>query len=99
MAQPWRLDHSTVLDGDGNPVAIITDPAGNAVGERIEWPWFYDEALPESYAQAEDNAALIIAAPVMLAALMDIQKHVDMSNTAYKRAWQIAEDAIQKAIA
>ena len=99
MAQTWRLDHSTVLDSDGNPVAIIADPAGDANGERIDWPWVYGEALPESHVQAEANAALIIAAPAMLAALMDIQKHVDMSNTAYKRAWQIAEDAIQKAIA
>jgi hypothetical protein len=69
MAQPWRLDHSTVLDSDGNPVAIIADPAGDANGERIEWPWVYDEALPESHVQAEANAALIIAAPDMLAAL------------------------------
>ena len=76
MAQPWRLDHSTVLDGDGNPVAIITDPAGNAVGERIEWPWVYDEALPESYAQAEYNAALIAFAPVMLAALKDVAEQI-----------------------
>ena len=97
MTQTWRLDHSTVLDNDGNPVAIIADPAGD--GGEIEWPWVYDEALPESHVQAEANAVLIAAAPDMLAAFMDIQKHVDMSNTAYKRAWQIAEGAIQKAIA
>ena len=67
MAQTWRLDHSTVLDSDNNPVAIIADPAGD--GGEIEWPWVYDEALPESHVQAEANAALIIAAPDLLAAL------------------------------
>ena len=72
MAQPWRLDHSTVLDSDGNPVAIIADPAGDANGERIEWPWVYDEALPESHVQAEANAVLIAAAPDLLAALQDV---------------------------
>ena len=75
MAQPWRLDHSTVLDGDGNPVAIITDPAGNAVGERIEWPWVYDEALPESHVQAEANAVLIIAAPDLMEAAQAALDH------------------------
>ena len=69
MAQTWRLDHSIVLDNDGNPVAIIADPAGDGGGERIEWPWVYDEAPPASYAQAEDNARLIAAAPELLAAL------------------------------
>jgi hypothetical protein len=97
MTQTWRLDHSTVLDNDGNPVAIIADPAGDGNGERIEWPWVYDEALPESHVQAEANAVLIAAAPDMLAAFMDIQKHVDMSNTAYIRAWEIAEAAIANA--
>ena len=65
--RPWRLDHSTVLDNDGNPVAIIADPAGDGGGERIEWPWVYDEAPPASYAQAEDNARLIASAPELLA--------------------------------
>jgi hypothetical protein len=69
MTRPWRLDHSTVLDNDGNPVAIIADPAGDGGGERIEWPWEYDEAPPASYAQAEDNARLIAAAPAMLEAI------------------------------
>ena len=72
MAQTWRLDHSTVLDDDGNPVAIIADPAGDGGGERIEWPWdmaWYDEAPPASYAQAEDNARLIASAPAMLDAI------------------------------
>ena len=72
MTRPWRLDHSTVLDGDGNPVAIIADPAGDGNGERIDWPWVYDEALPESHVQAEANAALIAAAPDLLAALQDL---------------------------
>ena len=69
MTQSWRLDHSTVLDGDGNPVAIIADPAGDGDGERIDWPWYYDAPPPDSYAQAEDNANLIAAAPKMLAAI------------------------------
>ena len=69
MTRPWRLDHSTVLDNDGNPVAIIAAPAGDGGGERIEWPWVYDEAPPASYAQAEDNARLIAAAPELIEAL------------------------------
>ena len=69
MTQSWRLDHSTVLDNDGNPVAIIADPAGGGNGERIDWPWYYDAPPPDSYAQAEDNANLIAAAPKMLAAI------------------------------
>jgi hypothetical protein len=73
MAQTWRLDHSTVLDNDGNPVAIIADPAGD--GGEIEWPWVYDEALPESHVQAEANAVLIIAAPDLLAAAQAALKH------------------------
>jgi hypothetical protein len=69
ITRPWRLDHSTVLDNDGNPVAIIAAPAGDGGGERIEWPWVYDEAPPASYAQAEDNARLIASAPELLSAL------------------------------
>jgi hypothetical protein len=74
MTRPWRLDHSTVLDNDGNPVAIIADPAGDGGGERIEWPWVYDEAPPASYAQAEDNARLIAASPDLLAALRQLME-------------------------
>ena len=73
MAQTWRLDHSTVLDNDGNPVAIIADPAGD--GGEIEWPWVYDEALPESHVQAEANAVLIIAAPDLLEAAQAALDH------------------------
>jgi hypothetical protein len=73
MAQTWRLDHSIVLDNDGNPVAIIADPAGD--GGEIEWPWVYDEALPESHVQAEANAVLIIAAPDLLAAAQAALDH------------------------
>jgi len=77
MTRPWRLDHSTVLDNDGNPVAIIADPAGDGGGERIEWPWEYDEAPPASYAQAEDSARLIVAAPAMLEAIATAGRIVD----------------------
>ena len=75
MTQSWRLDHSTVLDNDGNPVAIIADPAGDGDGERIDWPWYYDAPPPDSYAQAEDNAALIAAAPELLAAAQAALEH------------------------
>ena len=76
MTPPWRLDHSTVLDNDGNPVAIIAAPAGDGGGERIEWPWVYDEAPPASYAQAEANARLIASAPDLLAALKDVAEQI-----------------------
>jgi hypothetical protein len=97
MAQTWRLDHSTVLDNDGNPVAIIADPAGD--GGEIEWPWVYDEALPESHVQAEANAALIAAAPDLLAALQDLMAVEGEPGMAEElsAAWLQALDAIAKA--
>ena len=52
---------------------------------------------PMSEESTRANAVLIAAAPDMLAAFMDIQKHVDMSNAAYIRAWEIAEAAIANA--
>ena len=73
MTQTWRLDHSIVLDNDGNPVAIIADPAGD--GGEIEWPWVYDDGTwppDRANVQAKANAALIIAAPDLLAALQDL---------------------------
>jgi len=106
MAQSWRLDHSTVLDGDGNPVAIIADPAGDGNGGRIDWPWYYDAPPPDSYAQAEDNAALIAAAPDLLEALKALVEsienvnfgvHDDDGQTYDAIPWAQAEDAIAKA--
>ena len=97
MTQTWRLDHSIVLDNDGNPVAIIADPAGD--GGEIEWPWVYDEALPESHVQAEANAALIAAAPDLLAALQDLMAVEGEPGMAEElsAAWLQALDAIAKA--
>ena len=102
MTRPWRLDHNTVLDNDGNPVAIIADPAGDGGGERIEWPWEYDEAPPASYAQAEDNARLIVAAPAMLSAIATAGRIVDQlldrpRMSADERAYALsrASDALE----
>jgi len=104
--RPWRLDHSTVLDNDGNPVAIIAAPAGDGGGERIEWPWVYDEAPPASYAQAEDNARLIASAPDLLSALtalvesienVNFSVHDDDGRTYDTIPWAQAEAAIAKA--
>jgi len=94
MAQTWRLDHSIVLDNDGNPVAIIADPAGDGGGESIDWPWVYDEAPPASYAQAEDNAALIAAAPDLLAALRQL---MDWEGYDHEAGYYPDEDTEQRA--
>jgi len=94
MTRPWRLDHNTVLDNDGHPVAIIADPAGDGGGER--------EAPPDSYAQAEDNARLIVAAPAMLSAIAAAGRIVDQTTGKRYRAgalplkWRQPEPAIAK---
>ena len=98
----WRLDHSTVLDNDGNPVAIIADPDGPGHGERIDWPWMYtEEAPPASFETAEDNANLIAAAPDLLAAvelaLFAVTKDADTNNGKVDR--HAVAEAMRAAIA
>ena len=61
----WHVDHSTIRDSNGDPIAIVADPDGPTDGKRIDWPWVYSEAPPEGYAEAEANAYLIAAAPAL----------------------------------
>jgi hypothetical protein len=65
---PWQSNSSVIFGKNDVPVAIVADPNGNANGERIDWPWLYDEDPPPSYVVAESNADLIAAAPDLLEA-------------------------------
>lgn len=75
---PWRLDHSTVMGDDGDPVVIIADPGGPANGERIDWPWVYTVTPPPAgYATAEDNARAIAALPDIIKAAQALWRVLD----------------------